>query len=143
MLTSCTQKITRVPPATNSAEPVVVKEETLVANEVNGEEIFFRFKEEVCETHNACWQTKGYLSGSRVLQKEFVTDWGKSTVIIIPIEGWEALTDQEKVDFEAYLQKYGLDKVIVGRVVPARYSDDSINPDRNKMTVDKTVWTRK
>ena len=106
-----------------------------------GELIFDGLKNKVCEELDLCWITQKHKSdGNRILKKEFPTTWGNKSVLLIPKNEWIAISDREQQDLGAYLKHIGVDSIIVGKVKPAEYSDGSINPTRNIITVDETVW---
>jgi hypothetical protein len=96
----------------------------------------------VCEELDLCWVTDGFLiNGDRILKKQFIQKFGDGSALIIPRNEWDALSNQQKKDLTDYLKKRFISRVITGRVKPAEYSDGSINPSRNTITVDKTVWS--
>ena len=106
-----------------------------------GEVIFDKLKNRVCEELDLCWVAGGYaINGDKILKKEFPTTWGNKTTLIIPRDEWDNLSNQEKRDLGDYLRYRGIDNITAGRVRPAEYSDGSINPNRNVITVDETVW---
>ena len=124
------------------SNPVAKKVEPI--DYTKGEKVFEDLKYRVCEERGKqlCWKSQGYaLNGDRILKKEFTTTWGGDRVLIIPNDEWIGLSSNDKKDLGDYLRHTGVGKIITGRVIPSRYSDDSINPDRDVMTVDTTVWT--
>lgn len=130
----------------NSQENIPVKQEkgSITIKETDytkGKVVFDRIKDTVCEKLDLCWITQKHKSdGNRILKKEFPTTWGNKSVLLIPKNEWIAISDREQQDLGAYLKHIGVDSIIVGKVKPAEYSDGSINPTRNIITVDETVW---
>lgn len=107
-----------------------------------GEIVFDKLNNRVCEELDLCWVTDGFLiNGDRILKKQFIQKFGDGSALIIPRNEWDALSNQQKKDLTDYLKKRFISRVITGRVKPAEYSDGSINPSRNTITVDKTVWS--
>lgn len=106
-----------------------------------GKAIYLKLKNKVCEKLDLCWIASGYNAyGDKILKKEFPTTWGSKRSLIIPRSEWNSLNDDDREQLGAYLEGIGVVNITVGRILPARYADDSINPDRNTITADETVW---
>jgi hypothetical protein len=121
------------------------EQETLTEKEPDystGKVVFDNLKNRVCEELDLCWVAGGYtINGDKILKKRFPTYWGSKRTLIIPNEEWINLSAADKKDLGEYLKHIGVDEIIVGKVKPAEFSDGTINPDRNVLTVDETVWS--
>lgn len=121
------------------------EQETFVEKEpdyTKGEIVFDNLKNRVCEELDLCWMSQGYaINGDRILRKEFPTSWGGKPVLLIPNEEWNNLSAANKKDLGEYLKHIGVYSIIAGRVKPAEFSDGTINPNRNVIMVDETVWS--
>ena len=107
-----------------------------------GELIFDGLKNKVCEELDLCWVAGGYaINGDKILKKEFPTYWGSDKTLILPEDEWIKLSDIQKKDLYNYLNYIRVNKITVGRVVPAEFSDGTIDTSRNRIMLDKTVWT--
>jgi|688.fasta_scaffold234061_1 hypothetical protein len=107
-----------------------------------GKIVFDKLKNRVCDELDLCWISQGYaINGDKILRKEFPAGWGNKSVLIIPQEEWVSLSKTNRDDLGNYLRSVGVNEIITGRVKPAEFSDGSINPDRNVITVDETVWS--
>lgn len=108
---------------------------------ISGRIVFDNLKNRVCEELDLCWVAEGYtINGDKILKKEFPTLWGDKRALIIPKDEWNNISNKDKQDLGNYLKHISVDKIITGRVIPAEYSDGTINPNRNVITVDETVW---
>lgn len=132
---------TPAPPDELSEEkpPTTVK----IPDYKEGEIVFETLKNKVCEELNLCWVAGGYaINGDKILKKQFPTNWGGNSVLIIPKTEWDGLSNLDKKELGNYLKnRLFVNEIIVGKIIPARYADDTINYDRNVLTVDETVWT--
>jgi hypothetical protein len=121
------------------------KQETLAEKEPDystGKVVFDNLKNRVCEELDLCWISQGYnVNGDRILRKEFPTSWGGKSIVLIPNEEWSSISNKEQVELGKYLKHIGVSEVMVGTVRPSQFSDGSINPDRNVIGLDRTVWS--
>lgn len=120
-------------------------QETLAEKEPDysaGKVVFDNLKNRVCEELDLCWISQGYnVNGDRILRKEFPTSWGGKSIVLIPNEEWSSISNKEQVELGKYLKHIGVSEVMVGTVKPSQFSDGSINPDRNVIGLDRTVWS--
>lgn len=133
--------------STKSQKDISTKEEqkTLVEKEpdyTKGKIVFDDLKYKVCEELDLCWVAGGYaINGDKILKKEFPTYWGSDKTVILPEDEWIKLSDIQKKDLYDYLKYIRVKKIIIGRVVPAEFSDGTIDTSRNRIMLDKTIWT--
>lgn len=121
------------------------EQETFVEKEPDystGKVVFDNLKNRICEELDLCWISQGYnINGDRILRKEFPTSWGGKTILLIPNEEWSSISNKEQVELGKYLKHIGVSEVMVGTVRPSQFSDGSINPNRNVIGLDRTVWS--
>ena len=129
------------PPIPKPSKPIDAEAKKRSISHDQGRAIYMKLKNKVCEELDLCWIASGYNAyGDKILKKEFPTTWGSKRSLIIPRSEWNSLSYDDREQLGTYLEGIGVVNITVGRILPARYADDSINPDRNTITVDETVW---
>ena len=107
-----------------------------------GEIVFNDLKYRVCDKLDLCWVAGGYaINGDKILKKEFPTYWGSDKTLILPEEEWIKLSDIQQKDLYDYLKYIRVNNITIGRVVPAKFPDGTIDTSRNTIMLDKKIWT--